>query len=206
MTMRFACAVCGRAFQLDDEEAGKRVKCPDCGRANNVPVMGSTVRYIGTLFGDGLAFSPIGLGAFAVFFCWVPILGAMMSVPLGLVGIALGVLGLPVGVLRSRQATMRSLGGIGLCVLAIIASLASTGVFIRYLKNAAQHAAPGQQQQQEPSSSPSNPQSRDNRVMTIDGQRADRPPPANGPAFPVPPEATKSSEKTIPIKKAGQDP
>jgi hypothetical protein len=103
MTIRFACPDCGRQFQLPDDAAGKRQNCPDCGRSIDVPVIGSIARFGGRIFGDGLASSPILLGSFAIFFCWVPILGVMMAVPLGLLGIALGVVGLLVGVLRRRR-------------------------------------------------------------------------------------------------------
>jgi hypothetical protein len=134
VAIRFACPECGRQFQLDDDLAGQTVNCPDCGRAYKVPVVGSIVRFLGQIFGDGLASAPIELGRFALFFCWVPILGVMMAVPLGLLGVALGLLGFPVGAFRGRSARMKSLSGIGLCVLAIAASLVSTGALIAYLK------------------------------------------------------------------------
>src|SRR6476659_5950096 len=102
MTIRFACPDCGRQFQLPDDAAGKRVNCPDCGRPSDVPVMGSVARFFGRMLGDGLASAPVWLGIFALFFCWVPILGAMMAIPVGLLGIALGVLGFPVGIARNR--------------------------------------------------------------------------------------------------------
>src|SRR4029079_7919460 len=37
MTIRTSCD-CGKTFQLRDELAGTRVKCPDCGRIFEVPV------------------------------------------------------------------------------------------------------------------------------------------------------------------------
>jgi hypothetical protein len=173
VTIGFNCPNCGRPFQLPDDAAGQRANCADYGRAIDVPVMGSIVRFLGRFFGDGLASSPILLGRFALFFCWVPILGVMMGVPLGLLGIAVGLLGLPVGVLRSRQAMMRSLGGIGMCMLAIIGSFVSTGILIVYLKNAADRAGP-RQQQVAPVVAPIGPGPRD-PVMTIDGHQADTP-------------------------------
>lgn len=193
MTIRFACPDCRRQFQYADDAARKRVRCPDCGRPIDVPAMGSIVRFFGRMTGDGLASAPILLGGFALFFCWVPILGVMMAVPLALIGIAFGVLGFPIGLLRSRKAMMRSLGGIGLCVLTIVGSFVSTGALIAYLKNASIQAGL-QQQQVAPVFAPSRPGPRDNRVMTIDGHRADEPPQADVSRGPLPARMPTSSE------------
>jgi hypothetical protein len=190
VTIRFKCPDCGCPFQLPDDAAGKRLTCADCGRALDVPVMGSIVRFVGRFFGDGLAGAPLLLGRFALFFCWVPILGVMMAVPLGVLGGVLGVLGLPVGVLRNRQTMMRSLGGIALCVLAIVGSFVSTGLLIVYLNNAANRAGP-RQQQVAPVSAPIRPGPHDNRVMTIDGRRADAPPQPAPSKGPLPAKATE---------------
>lgn len=190
MTIRFKCPECGRPFQLPDDEAGKHLNCADCGRAIDVPVMGSIVRFVGRFFGDGVASAPLLLGRFALFICWVPILGVMMALPLGVLGTVLGVLGLPVGVLRTRQAMMRSLGGIALCVLAVLGSFVSTGLLIVYLKNAADRAGP-RQQQVAPVLAPVRPGPRDNRVMTIDGHRADAFPQADPSRGPLPARVTE---------------
>lgn len=196
MTIRFACLECGRQLQLPDDAAGKRQNCPDCGRSIDVPVIGSIARFGGRIFGDGLAVAPIVLGVFALFFCWVPILGAMMAVPLGLIGTALGVLGCPVGVLRGRKALMRSLGGIALCVLAIVASFVSTGALITHLKNDANQAGPRLQQQDATALAPNRPCPRDKRVMTIDGHRADAQPQVDRRVPPVHARIVTSHEST----------
>jgi hypothetical protein len=57
------------------------------GRSIDVPVIGSIARFVGRIFGDGRAVAPIVPGGFALFFCSVPTVGAMIDVPLDLIGI-----------------------------------------------------------------------------------------------------------------------
>jgi len=95
---------------------------------------GNLPREIAGFYSDSLGESAIVMGRMALFFCWVPILGLMMTSIIGTLGLLLAGIGLVLGLVRGEQLRQRSLKAAGICLLAIALSAASTGVVFYLLK------------------------------------------------------------------------
>jgi hypothetical protein len=91
-------------------------------------------REIAGFYSDSTGELAIIMGKFALFFCWVPILGLMMSSIIGILGLALSGIGLVLGLVRGERLRHRSLKAAGMCLLAIALSAASTWVVFFLLK------------------------------------------------------------------------
>jgi uncharacterized paraquat-inducible protein A len=168
MAIAFNCPDCGCLLHAAYDAAGQKIYCDDCGQATRVPWAKSVVVYVGQLFANGFAVAPIFLGLFAIFFAWVPLIGIVLSIPLGLLGICLAAVGFLVNGSRNRRALRQSIVGAVMCALAIVGTVVSTRTTLNYLRSADKSPSARQPPHPQTATPPGHPP----RVMTIDGQPA----------------------------------
>ncbi len=135
--MLIACPRCRQQFVQPNAVAGCAASCPHCHSPVTIPGTNNPIPIQNPIANNPQGSAPalvLGIisaivGALALLFCWIPLLGILV-IPFAVIGAGIGAVGFFVGLLTRRKAFAMPLTGMGLCVLPILISLLFTAALM----------------------------------------------------------------------------
>ena len=137
--MLVVCPSCNQQFVHPNAVAGSVASCPHCQAAVTIPNANRPIPVYNTLgsksktSGPALALGIISVivGALALLFCWIPLVG-LLVIPFAVIGGALGLVGFVIGLITRRKAFGIPITGVVLCAISAFLPAYTIGALMSY--------------------------------------------------------------------------